>query len=34
VPERDRDGFVRAVAAGLPDSSLHYVRLNITARRA
>ena len=34
VPERDRDGFVRAVAAGLPDSSLRYVRLNISARRA
>ena len=33
VPEGDRDGFVRAVAALIPDTRLNYVRLNISARR-
>jgi trans-aconitate 2-methyltransferase len=34
LPEGERAGFVRAVAARLPDATIDYVRLNITASRA
>lgn len=34
LPERDRDGFVRRVAARLPTPVIDYVRLNLVARRA
>lgn len=34
VPADRRDGFVRDVAARLPNATLDYVRLNIEARRA
>jgi trans-aconitate 2-methyltransferase len=34
LPESERDGFVSAVAAQLPDARIDYVRLNIVARRA
>jgi trans-aconitate 2-methyltransferase len=34
MPEPDREPFVQAVAARLPDGLLDYVRLNIVARRA
>jgi len=34
LPEADRDGFVRAVADGLDEPVIDYVRLNIVARRA
>jgi trans-aconitate 2-methyltransferase len=34
LPEAERDGFVRAVAARLPRPVVDYVRLNISARRA
>jgi trans-aconitate 2-methyltransferase len=34
LPESERDGFVRAVAARLPSATLDYVRLNISAVRA
>lgn len=30
----ERAGFVKAVAAALPDCTIDYVRLNIVARRA
>lgn len=33
-PEAERASFVEAVAAGLPDGVIDYVRLNITATRA
>jgi trans-aconitate 2-methyltransferase len=33
-PEADRDAFVRAVADGLGDPVIDYVRLNIVARRS
>ena len=34
MPPSEHDAFVRAVAAGLPEPRIDYVRLNITARRA
>ena len=34
LPSEAREPFVKAVAARLPDLTLDYVRLNITARRA
>jgi trans-aconitate 2-methyltransferase len=34
LPQEAREPFVKAVAAQLPDLTLDYVRLNITARRA
>jgi trans-aconitate 2-methyltransferase len=34
LPSEAREPFVRAVAARLPERTLDYVRLNITARRA
>ncbi len=34
LPEAERPGFVRAVAARLPGPVLDYVRLNVQARRA
>lgn len=34
LPESDRDGFVRAVAGGLDQPVIDYVRLNIVARRS
>jgi trans-aconitate 2-methyltransferase len=34
IPETERERFVRAVAARMPEPVLDYVRLNITARRA
>jgi len=34
LPEPEREPFVRAVAARLPEPSIDYVRLNISARRA
>jgi len=34
LPEAERDGFVRAVAAGLDEPVIEYVRLNIVARRS
>ena len=34
LPEADRDAFVRAVANGLDEPVIDYVRLNIVARRA
>jgi trans-aconitate 2-methyltransferase len=34
LPPEAREPFVKAVAAGMPDLTLDYVRLNITARRA
>jgi trans-aconitate 2-methyltransferase len=34
LPAEERDGFVKAVADGLPEPVIDYVRLNITARRA
>lgn len=34
LPPQERAGFVRAVAAALPDGTIDYVRLNIVARRA
>jgi trans-aconitate 2-methyltransferase len=34
LPADERDGFVKAVAAGLPEPVIDYVRLNISARRA
>ena len=34
LPEPERDGFVREVAAQLPEARIDYVRLNIVARRA
>lgn len=34
LPEADRDGFVRAVAGGLDQPVIDYVRLNIVARRS
>lgn len=34
LPAGERDAFVKAVAAGMPDPVLDYVRLNIVARRA
>jgi trans-aconitate 2-methyltransferase len=34
LPEAERAGFVRAVAARLNDATIDYVRLNITASRA
>jgi trans-aconitate 2-methyltransferase len=34
LPAAEHDGFVRAVAAGLPEPVIDYVRLNILARRA
>jgi trans-aconitate 2-methyltransferase len=34
LPEHERDGFVREVAAQLPENRIDYVRLNIVARRA
>jgi trans-aconitate 2-methyltransferase len=34
LPESERDPFVREVAAGLPESRIDYIRLNIMARRA
>jgi trans-aconitate 2-methyltransferase len=33
MPEQDRDGYVRSVAARLPRPEIDYVRLNIVARR-
>jgi len=33
MPPSEHDDFVRAVAAGLPEPRIDYVRLNITARR-
>lgn len=33
LPPGRRQGFVEAVAAGLPEASIDYVRLNIVARR-
>ena len=34
MPAADRDAFVHAVAAGLPEPRIDYVRLNIVAHRA
>jgi trans-aconitate 2-methyltransferase len=34
LPQAEREPFVRAVAARMPEPVLDYVRLNITARRA
>jgi trans-aconitate 2-methyltransferase len=34
MPEAEREPFVEAVAAQIPDGHLDYVRLNIVARRA
>jgi trans-aconitate 2-methyltransferase len=34
MPPSDHDAFVHAVAAGLPEPRIDYVRLNIVARRA
>lgn len=34
VPEADKTDFVRAVAELLPQSEIHFVRLNIVARKA
>ena len=34
LPEAERDDFVRAVAAGLDEPIIEYVRLNIVARRS
>ena len=34
MPPSERDAFVHAVAAGLPEPRIDYVRLNIVARRA
>ena len=34
MPPSEHDAFVRAVAAGLPEPRIDYVRLNIVARRA
>ncbi len=34
LPRQEHDAFVRAVAAGLPEPVIDYVRLNILARRA
>jgi trans-aconitate 2-methyltransferase len=34
LPAEERDGFVQAVANGLPEPLIDYIRLNITARRA
>ncbi len=34
LPESEHDGFVREVAAKLPEARIDYVRLNIVARRA
>jgi trans-aconitate 2-methyltransferase len=34
LPVEERDDFVRAVAAGLPEPLIDYVRLNIVARRS
>jgi trans-aconitate 2-methyltransferase len=34
MPQGDRDAFVRDVAARLPEPTIDYVRLNISARRA
>ena len=34
LPEREREPFVEAVAAALPDTTIDYVRLNIVAVRA
>lgn len=34
LPEDERDGFVRAVAARLPEPVIDYVRLEFSARRA
>jgi trans-aconitate 2-methyltransferase len=34
LPREARPAFVREVAARLPDQTIDYVRLNITARRA
>jgi trans-aconitate 2-methyltransferase len=33
LPEEEREPFVDAVAARLPDAEIDYVRLNVTARR-
>jgi trans-aconitate 2-methyltransferase len=33
LPQDERDGFVRTVAQALPEPTIDYVRLNITARR-
>ena len=33
LPEAERDGFVRAVAARLPDRTIDYVRLNVVASK-
>jgi trans-aconitate 2-methyltransferase len=33
LPVAEHDTFVRAVADGLPDPVIDYVRLNIVARR-
>jgi trans-aconitate 2-methyltransferase len=33
LPAEEHDGFVRAVASGLPSPVIDYVRLNIVARR-
>ncbi|HEU5205044.1 MAG TPA: methyltransferase domain-containing protein [Candidatus Limnocylindrales bacterium] len=34
MPPSEHDAFVHAVAAGLPEARIDYVRLNIVARRA
>jgi trans-aconitate 2-methyltransferase len=34
LPPDERDGFVRAVATGMPEPVIDYVRLNVVARRA
>lgn len=34
LPEEARSGFVRAVAAALPNRTIDYVRLNVVARRS
>ena len=34
IPPSEHDAFVHAVAAGLPEARIDYVRLNIVARRA
>ena len=34
LPADERDGFVKAVADGLPEPLIDYVRLNIVAKRA
>lgn len=34
LPPAEREPFVKAVAAGMPEPVLDYVRLNITARRS